>query len=40
MQCGLLGVLVLIDGVCALVSNMFNKLSGQPESYEKKYAFA
>jgi hypothetical protein len=24
-------------GIVALVSSMFNKLSGQPESYEKKY---
>jgi calcium/calmodulin-dependent protein kinase I len=26
-------------GMVVLVSSMFNKLSGQPESYEKKYVF-
>lgn len=28
----------LTDCLCIIVTNMFNKLSGQPESYEKKYA--
>lgn len=28
----------LTDGLRIIVANMFNKLSGQPESYEKKYA--
>lgn len=29
---------MLTSLLSSLVSNMLNKLSGQPESYEKKYA--